>query len=174
MCFISWKASFYIYISILMFLIFQRRTNSIARPMNRLSEEINYFFFLNSYFWETIFFFHYFTHLYLSFRYNINRKWNGDLINILIDVRYKKFISIWKVWWIYLNTKISILHCFIKLINPFDHMRRANFDSRRHMRHTMELKILQQETFLFFTNNISKIKIHIHPMLQSLQAEMDT
>lgn len=48
-------------------------------------------------------------------------------------------------------------------------MRRANFDSRRHMRHTMELKILQQETFLFFTNNISKIKIH----MQSLQTEMD-
>lgn len=130
------------------------------------------FFFLNSYFWETIFFFHYFTHLYLSFRYNINRKWNGD-INILIDVRYKKFISIWKVWWIYLNKKSSILHCSIKLINPFetDHMCRANFDSPYAPYNGIENFATRDVPFSFFTNKISKIKIH--PMLQSHQPETD-
>lgn len=87
MCFISWKASFFLYIYIYIHLdinVFNFSMTNIPlhEPLNRLSEEINSFFFLNSYFWETIFFFHYF-HVYshLSFRrYNINRKWSGEII----------------------------------------------------------------------------------------------
>lgn len=76
---------FYIYIYIhldINVFNFSMTNIPLHEPLNRLSEEINSFFFLNSYFWETIFFFHYF-HVYshLSFRrYNINRKWSGEII----------------------------------------------------------------------------------------------